>query len=331
MLRWPSRLIGISLILAAVLLLAADADPAKPAHPAAAPAAAGAAAAPKAYRKAAIIHFDGEITPWLHGYFNRKLAAAKKAEADLLIIEFDSPGGYMQESGELADLLRETTWAHTVAYIPDHALSGAAYVALGCDEIVMRPTARLGDVGVIFLDQDFMFRYAPEKVRSDLVQELRILAQVKHRPPALAEAMVDMDVEVFRCRNRNTGDISFLSEMELKTRPDAGDWEQLELVPESQKGRFLEVSGERAVELQLASAVVAGPDELRSRYQVEGPWLEFRPDTVDKAVYVLGLWWVTGLLFVVGLVGLLYELCAPGTCVGGLIALLCFALFYWSR
>ena len=290
-----------------------------------------AAASTKTYQKAALIHFDGEITPWLEGYFNRKLAAAKKAGADLIIIEVDSPGGYMQESGDMADLLRESTWAHTVAYIPDEALSGAAYVALGCDEIVMRPTARFGDVGVIFLDQDFMFRYAPEKIRSNLVQELRILAVAKGRPPALAEAMVDMDVEVFRCRNLNTGEVTFLSEAELKSRPDADDWEQLELVLESQKGRFLEVSGSRAVELKLASAVVSGPEELRSRYKVEGSWEEYHPDNVDKAVYVLGLWWVTGLLFVIGLVGLLYELCAPGTCIGGLTALLCFALFYWSR
>jgi membrane-bound serine protease (ClpP class) len=103
------------------------------------------------------------------------------------------------------------------------------------------------------------------------------------------------------------------------------------MVIESQKGRFLEVSGTRAVELQLASATVAGEEELRKRFDVAGEWREYRPDTTDKAVYILGLWWVTALLFIVGLIGLLYELCAPGTCIGGITALLCFALFYWSR
>jgi membrane-bound serine protease (ClpP class) len=288
-------------------------------------------AATKTYRQAAIIHFEGPITPWLEGYFTRKLAAARKAGAELIVIEVDSPGGYVDESGNMAEMLRDASWAHTVAYIPEEALSGAAFVSLGCDEIVMRPTARLGDVGVIFLDQDFMFRYAPEKYKSDLVQRVRGLAIAKGRPPALAEAMVDMDVEVFRYRNKNTQSIVFLSEVEIKSRPDSAEWEKLELVLESQKGRFLEVSGSRAVELQLASAVVADENELRGRFQVAGEWQEYRPDTADKAVYVLGLWWVTGLLFIVGLVGLLYELSAPGTCIGGITALLCFALFYWSR
>ncbi len=316
--RWPAFVTALALLLLAALLSADEAPPVKPAP------------AAKAYRQAAIIHFEGPITPWLEGYFTRKLAAAKKAGADLIVIEVDSPGGYVDESGNMAEMLRDASWAHTVAYVPDEALSGAAFVSLGCDEIVMRPTARLGDVGVIFLDPDFMFRYAPEKYKTDLVQRLRGLAIAKGRPPALAEAMVDMDVEVFRYRNRNTASISFFSDLEFNSRPDSADWEKLELVIESQKGRFLEVSGTRAVELQLASATVASEVDLRSRYQVEG-WLEYRPDTADKAVYVLGLWWVTGLLFIVGLVGLLYELCAPGTCVGGITALLCFALFYWSR
>jgi len=315
--RCPALLLGVSFFCLAALLGAEDAPPAKP-------------AAAKTYRQAAVIHFEGPITPWLEGYFSRKLALAKKAGADLIVVAVDSPGGYVDESREMAEMLRDTAWAHTVAYVPDEALSGAAFVSLGCDEIVMHPTARLGDVGVIFLDSDFMFHYAPEKYKSDLVQRLRGLAIAKGRPPALAEAMVDMDVEVYRFRNKNDGKVTFLSELEYNNRPDSADWEKLELVIESQKGRFLDVIGTRAVELQLASAVVNDEQELRSRYQVEN-WLEYRPDTADKAVYVLSLWWVTALLFIVGLIGLLYELCAPGTCIGGITALLCFALFYWSR
>jgi membrane-bound serine protease (ClpP class) len=315
-------LVALSLACLVAILSANDAPPVRPVQP---------AVAAKTYRLAAVIHFEGPITPWLEGYFTRKLAAAKKSGADLIVVAVDSPGGYVDESRDLAEMLRDASWAHTVAYVPDEALSGAAFVSLGCDEIVMRPNARLGDVGVIFLDQDFMFRYAPEKYRSDLVQRLRGLAIAKGRPPALAEAMVDMDVEVFRCRNTNTGSTTFLSELELNNRPDSADWEKLELVIESQKGRFLEVSGTRAVELQLASATVTSEEELRKRFEVEGEWQEYRPDTADKAVYVLGLWWVTGLLFILGLVGLLYELSAPGTCIGGIMALLCFALFYWSR
>lgn len=62
-----------------------------------------------------------------------------------------------------------------------------------------------------------------------------------------------------------------------------------------------------------------------------GRWQEYRFDNIDRTVFILNLWYVTGLLFVIGLVGILYECTAPGTCIGGLVGLLCFSLFFWSR
>ena len=286
--------------------------------------------AAKRFRKAAVIRFNGEITPWLEGYLDRKLAAAQGAGADLVVVQIDSPGGYLEESGNMAEQLRALDWARTVAYIPSEALSGGAYVALGCDEIVMHPTARIGDVGIIFLDSDFMFHYAPEKFQSNLVQEVRILAAAKGRPPALAEAMVDMNCEVFRVRNTQTDKITFMSEKEIATSAEKDQLEKLELVLESEKGRFLTLSGTRAAEVQLANATVNSFDELKARYPVER-WIEYRVNTVDKTIYVLNLWWVTGLLLLVGMVGLFKEMAAPGTFVGMLTAGLCFALFFWSR
>jgi membrane-bound serine protease (ClpP class) len=286
---------------------------------------------PTKFKQAAIIQFEGVITPWLQKYFERKVAAAREAGADLIVLDIDSPGGHLQESLNIANKLNDLSGIHTVAYIPREALSGAALVSLGADEIVMRPNARIGDVGVIFLDEDFMFRHAPEKVRSPLVTEMRALAAEHKRPAALAESMVDLDVEVFRYVNTRTNAEEYLSEKEATSKPDAPDWEKRELVLESKKGSFLTVTGQRAVELSLAEHTVASLDELKSRYAVEGKWLNLRVDNVDRAVYILTLWWVTGLLFVIGLAGLLYECCAPGTCLGALVGLTCFSLFFWSR
>ncbi|QDU31611.1 Serine dehydrogenase proteinase [Anatilimnocola aggregata] len=283
------------------------------------------------FQKAAVIQFNGSIDGWTKAYVERKLAAARQAGADLIVFEIDSPGGYLQESLDIANKLNSLSGVHTVAFIPREALSGAALVSLGCDEIIMRPTARLGDVGVIFLDQDFMFRHAPEKIRSPLVTEMRVLAAEHKRPPALAEAMVDMDSEVFHYVNERTNAEEYLTEKEASSKADSADWEKRELVLESKKGSFLTVSGERAKALTLAEGTVANLDELKARYNVAGKWKTYDIDNIDRAVYILTLWWVTGLLFVLGLVGVLYECCAPGTCIGGLLALTCASLFFWSR
>jgi len=283
------------------------------------------------FRQGVLIRFSGPITPLSEHYVYRKLAAAKAAGADLVIVEIDSPGGHLEPSLNLAARLRDLDWAHTVAYVPREALSGAAIMALGCDEIVMHPNAVLGDAGPIFLGEDFLFRHAPEKIRSDLARKVRDLAEAKGRPPALAEAMVDMDLVVYRVRNRTTGQVRFMSEAEIASAGQPEKWEKLEPVHESRKGHFLEVNGRRAVELGLAQATVADLKELQAHYRLEQPLHIYRPNALDTVVYVLNLRIVTAVLLLAGLIALYVEFSSPGIGLGGLVACLCFGLFFWSR
>ena len=287
--------------------------------------------APKKHSRGVLIRFEGVIEPMLEQYLYRKLEVAKQENADLVIVEIESPGGMVDPSLAIAARLRDLDWAHTVAYVPRKALSGAAIVALGCDEIIMGPHAKLGDAGPIYLDEGFVFRHAPEKFRTDLVREVRDLAEAKGRPAALAEAMVDMDLVVWQVKNRKTGDVAFMSEDEIASAPDPGQWEKLNPVHESRKKQFLEVGGSRAVELQLAQGTAESRDDLKRRYGLEEDLLVLEHTGVDTAVAILNNPWITGLLFVVGLVALFIEFSAPGIGLGGLTAGLCFAIFFWSR
>lgn len=207
-------------------------------------------AALQQFKQAAIIRFEGPITPALQGFFERKLEAALKDGADMIVLEIDSPGGLLQESSAIAHRLNDLPGIHTVAYIPREALSGAALVSLGCDEIVLRPSARIGDVGLIIIDEmRGIVHHAPEKLRSPLVTEIRGLADDHHRPAALAESMVDMDAEVFRYSNQRTNATGLFTEKEVASHADFADWQKQELVLESKQGSFLTLTGARALEL----------------------------------------------------------------------------------
>jgi membrane-bound serine protease (ClpP class) len=293
------------------------------------PALLGAEADAPKFSRAVLIRFEGSITPITEQYLYRKLDDARRAGADLVIVEIDSPGGLLDQSIAMAERLRDLE-ARTVAYVPRQAISGGAIVALGCDEIVMAPAALLGDAGPIFLDHDFVFRHAPEKTRTHLVAVVRGLAEAKGRPPALAEAMVDLNVVVFEVKHRGEGTVAYMSEAELDAAPDRDDWEKLRPVHESREGSFLEVNGVRAVELSLAQATVDHRDELKQRYGLD-KWIVLQPTAVDAAISLLNRPLVTGLLFVVGAIALYVELSSPGIGLGGLVAGLCFAIFFWSR
>ena len=192
-------------------------------------------AEPVKFAKPFLIRFEGAITPMRTKYLFRGIDRAQDAGADLLVIEIHSPGGYLQESLDIANRLKTIKWAKTVAFVRsnEEALSGAAIASLGCDEIVMGGDAVMGDAGPIYQNEGAMFEHAPEKIRSDLARKVRDLASHKGRAPALAEAMVDMDLEVFRVRNKDDGSIHFMSQSEIESDEKPDRWETIQMVHES--------------------------------------------------------------------------------------------------
>jgi membrane-bound serine protease (ClpP class) len=283
------------------------------------------------FKQGALIRFEGPITPLLEHYIYRKLDVARDRGADLIIIEIDSPGGFLETSLNLAEHFLHLDWAHVVAFVPEEGLSGAAIAALGCDEIIMAPKAHLGDAGPIFQGEDALFRHAPEKIRSELALKVRDLAEQTGRPPALAEAMVDMDLVVYRVRNKSDQTETFLSDHELEADENSDQWEKLQPVDESREKHFLTVTGERAVELQLADGVASSRADIKERYGLENELIVLEPSGIDTTVFILNIPIITGLILVAGLIALYVEFSAPGLGVGGVVAAICFLLFFWSK
>ncbi len=285
----------------------------------------------KSYERGVLIRFEGPITPLLEQFVYRKLDLAKKRKVDLVVIEIDSPGGFVDSSFNLATRLRDLDWADTVAFVPREALSGAAIVALGCDEIIMAPNARIGDAGAMTEGEDTLYVYVDEKFRTDLARRMRDLAAAKGHPPALAEAMVDMDLVVYHVKNKETGETALMTDPEIDSSDEPADWIEKKPILESREAHFLELNGLRAVELGLAGRIASNRTELSNQLRVNGNLFVLEPTAVDTAVTILNFRLVTGLLLMIGVVALLIEASAPGIGLGGLTSGLCFAIFFWSR
>lgn len=273
-----------------------------------------------------------EIKPFSEAYLERKLIRAQQLGVNLIVLEIDSPGGLLEEGMRMANRLRDIDWAKTVAYVPRQALSAGSFLCLACDEVVIGDNAFMGDAGPIYMDEYFMFRHVEEKVRSDLAAKIRKLAESSGRPPALAEAMVDQNLEVFRVVHADDGRVSYMSDAELNALEDPTEWTKGPPVQESAVGKFLEVSGSVATELGLADAVINSRAELAARYQLAPEdVINLESTWVDTLVIVLNYRSVTILLFIIGLIAAYVEFAAPGISVGGLISGLCFGCFFWSR
>jgi len=281
--------------------------------------------------KVLLIKIEGIIEPLMQNFFNQQLRRARAEKVDIIIIEIDSPGGLLGTAETMADDIAalEDHGIRTVAWVPREAISGAAIIALGCDEIYMHPEARIGDAAPIEA-KDGAFERAPEKVLSYTRTLLRTLAEKKGRPKAIAEAMADKDLEVFEVVNPTTGDTEFMTEAELhESKLEFGE---KRLVPESRKDNLLTVNGRRAHELQLAERPVSGREELKQRLgipavtelkRIERTW-------VDNLAFLLSGSGAAFLLFFFGSILVYLELhTTTGMC--GIGSALCFTLFFWAR
>ena len=201
-------------------------------------------------------------------------------------------------------------------------------IAFGCDKILMHPEAQIGDIGVISLTEPGgQFERAPEKIVSPFLQFASILAKRKNRPPALLQAMIDKDLEVFQVTNKADGRVTYMSEVEIQAANE--EWIQGPMVPESRKGLLLTVNGQRAHELQLADAPCHDEDELRSRLGIseKANLTPVASTWVDTLIAVLNSGVGGFLLITLGIICVYVELHLPS----GFFAILATVFFASGR
>lgn len=283
-----------------------------------------------------LIRLDAEIEPVIAAFIERQVSRALASKSNLIIFEIESPGGYLAESEQLANMIADLDpkKVRTVAWVPKQAISGAAMIALGCDEIYLRPDAKIGDAGPIGIgrgpDGQIIIDRAPEKILSYLRSTLRILAEKKKRPPALAEAMADRNLRVYQVRHRDDGRMWYMSQEEIDEA--GGLWVKGPLVAESRDENLLTLSGKRAFELGLAGPPVAGIGELKERLGigVDVRLIPAQRTWVDDMIFWLNTGPAMFLLVTLGAILIFMELQFT-TGLMGILSAVCFGLFFWAR
>ena len=282
-------------------------------------------------RSAVIIPFQEDINTISGALLKRKFADAVDSGVDVIILDIKSPGGYTHTTFELMEMVMDANGVEVVAFIEKEAFSGAALLSLACDKIIMLPGAQMGDAGEIVMGPDGAFRYTEAKSRSALAQKVRDTARANGRPVALAEKMVDKDMIVFEATNKQSGEVRYFSDKEWDAFKDAEQWNKGKPVREAGEDMFFTVNGTRAVELGMATQTIDSRDQLAEALSLREPIRVVERTWIDTMVFLLNSGFVTFLLIAIGLLALTLELSAPGLGVGGLVSVLCFSLFFWSR
>jgi membrane-bound ClpP family serine protease len=207
-----------------------------------------------------------------------------------------------------------------VAYIPNEARADAAFVALACDDIVMHPDAVLGGAGAY---------QVPDDQVANTVEALREVAKAKYRSWSLPAAMVDRKLEVHRYTHQVDGLTEYFSEQELKEQPDPESWVRGEKITDA--AQAFSVRGDQAEDLGLASDAVDSFDEFKALYGLEKDPLLVEPGWADFLIDALASPGMAWLLLLAGGAALYAEFQSPGIGIGGFVATVCFAMFFWAN
>jgi membrane-bound serine protease (ClpP class) len=162
--------------------------------------------------KAAVVILKGEIDDFARDSIERRFAEARAAGAKTVILNINTYGGLVTAGLDISGFLKRQTDIHTIAFVDEKAISAGAMIALACDEIVMDPSAVIGDCAPIIFKTDgaidTMGATERAKAASPVLADFLDSAARNGYDPRVAEAMVVIDhpVSVWKDRHRNRAD-----------------------------------------------------------------------------------------------------------------------------
>src|SRR5687767_6045095 len=141
-----------------------------------------------------VISIEGMIDLGLAPFLSRTLREAKQAGAAAVLLDINTFGGRVDAAVAMRDTLLNAP-VRTIAFVNQRAISAGALIALACNTVVMAPGGTIGAATPV-VGGAGESQPADEKSVSYVRKEFRATAEARKRPPELAEAMVDVDVEI---------------------------------------------------------------------------------------------------------------------------------------
>ncbi|MFN7015170.1 MAG: NfeD family protein, partial [Bacteroidia bacterium] len=242
-----------------------------------------------------VFSIQEEIAPPAVRTTHKAIEEAKRLNADYILIEMDTYGGLV----DAADSIR-TKILHcpipVMVHIKNNAASAGALISIACDSIYMSPGSTIGAATVV----DQSGEQVPDKYQSYMRKKMRATAEMNHRNPQMAEAMVDPDVVI----------------------PGVID-----------SGKVLTLTTQEAIKHGFCNGEASSLNEVLKLAGIEDYTIINHTHTlIDKIIRLLIKPLVSGLLIMIIIGGIYFELQTPGigfpSAAAAVAAILYFAPLY---
>lgn len=215
------------------------------------------------------------IDPRTNRYSELGLERATEMGADYVILELDTYGGALNDADDIRTRILNFE-KPVYAFINKDAASAGALISIACDSIYMAKGSSIGAATVVTQDGTA----APDKYQSYMRSIMRSTAEAKGRNPRMAEAMVDEDIDLDSIAT---------------------------------EGKILTLSTSEAIQFGFCEAQVNSLDDIMRRSGIEEYTIEeFKLSTTDKIIALFLNPFVSGILILIIVGGIYFELQTPG-------------------
>ncbi len=144
-------------------------------------------------RRTTIYKFDikEEIAPPVWRKTKNALKEAKELKADYVLIHMNTYGGLLDAADSIRTAILQFP-IPTMVFIDNNAASAGALISIACDSIYMRKGANIGAATVVNQTGEAV----PDKYQSYMRSLMRSTAEANGRNPDIAQAMVDPRIEI---------------------------------------------------------------------------------------------------------------------------------------
>lgn len=248
-------------------------------------------------KKVYLIEISGEIDLGLAPYVERIIKEANSQNANAIILIINTFGGRVDAAVRIRDAILNSK-VLTISFVNNRAISAGALITISANKIAMVPGSTLGAATVVNQTGE----KAPEKYQSYMRSEMRATAKKNNRRTDVAEAMVDEKIVI-------------------KDFPELDD-----------STKLLTLTSDEAVKLDYCDYIVSNLDELLSKCELsDAELISTKTNWAEDVVRFLSNPIVSGLLIMLGILGLLTEIKTPGWGIAGTVGIVSLLLFFGTN
>ena len=249
-----------------------------------------------------VIRVDGIINGVKHRYISRSIAEAQEAGATLLVIELDTPGGLVDSTRDIVEVLLESPVPIVVYVSPRGARAGSAgtFVTAAGHVAAMSPGTNIGAATPVSSTGQELEETLASKVENDAAALIRSIAQERGRNEEALEQTV-----------REAAAFSANEALELNIIDVIA--EGLNHLLEQINGRQVELAGE-------SEGIILDTADMQLR--------RLEKNALENFLGFISSPNVSFLLLTIGGMGIVIELFSPGLIVPGVVGVICLLLAF---